>query len=436
MRDEMIADSADIKFACSQCGQRIVVDKSAAGLEGHCPICEGPLTVPHVSPPGGDHRGGERSSHASYVDPGVEEMREELFESATEAGRLQRELDETRKELERQRALFKKAIDECERITASATHAQAEIKSFQADRQQLKTDLTHAKQRAAAAETQVAELAAALAAANHENTGLHERIDHELSLAQARLSATETQLNLRERELSAVRDENSEIVQSLAIAQSEVASAGLDLSRVVEELDSTRRSLERSTEYEAQLSQARLDLQARLDESIAEKQRLTELHQQLHEDAEVLRKDLTETDAGKELVELRAQLRDVTADRGKIAETLAEKRTEVKTLTENLNTMLVELKEAHQLREEAERQAAANSDSQLHKDNEVLRGIVSRQNATLSLQHGEVRKLRRGRFGLRIIYGLFALALLGLAGFAVAIFTNHRLQEFINRLVN
>jgi chromosome segregation ATPase len=426
----MIADSADIKFACSQCGQRIVVDKSAAGLEGNCPICEGPVTVPHVSGP--QDRSGVDG--CVFGDPGEEEMREELFESASQLGQLQRELDKTHKELERQRALFKKAVDECERITASATHAQAEIKSFQADRQQLKADLASAKQRALSAETQVAELAAALAAANQEGRALQERVDHDLSLAQARLAATETQLNRRERELAAAREENAEIVQSLALAQSEVASAGLDLSRVMEELESTQRTLERSTEYEAELSKARDDLQRRLDEIAADKQRLAEEHHQLREHAEVLRKDLTETDSGKELFELRTQLRDVTADRGKIAETLAEKRTEVKTLTEIKDTLINELKEAHMLREEAERRAAANSESQLQKDNEILRGIVARQNATLSVQHGEVRKLRRGRFGLRIIYGVFALALLGLAAFAVAVFTNRDLQQFFNQL--
>ena len=45
----MIAESADIKLACSQCGQRIVVDKSAAGMHSNCPICEGPVTVPNVT---------------------------------------------------------------------------------------------------------------------------------------------------------------------------------------------------------------------------------------------------------------------------------------------------------------------------------------------------------------------------------------------------
>ena len=61
----MIADSADIKFACPQCGQRIVVDKSAAGLNGSCPICEGPVVVPHASSVR------ERSRHAESEMTGL-----------------------------------------------------------------------------------------------------------------------------------------------------------------------------------------------------------------------------------------------------------------------------------------------------------------------------------------------------------------------------
>src|SRR4051812_32355904 len=110
MRDDMIAESADIKFACPQCGQRIVVDKSAAGLHGTCPICEGPVTVPFLE--NAEH-GLPDLGNGPYADPGLEETREELFGSAEQVGQLQRQLDQARSEIERQHALFKKAVDEC-----------------------------------------------------------------------------------------------------------------------------------------------------------------------------------------------------------------------------------------------------------------------------------------------------------------------------------
>jgi len=49
MRDSSIASSEDIKFACTRCGQRIIVERSAAGLNGACPNCNAEVTVPHAS---------------------------------------------------------------------------------------------------------------------------------------------------------------------------------------------------------------------------------------------------------------------------------------------------------------------------------------------------------------------------------------------------
>ena len=45
----MIAESAEIKFECSQCGQSIAVDSSGAGVRTKCPTCEHPLVIPSVS---------------------------------------------------------------------------------------------------------------------------------------------------------------------------------------------------------------------------------------------------------------------------------------------------------------------------------------------------------------------------------------------------
>lgn len=424
----MIAVSADIKFACSQCGQRIVVDKSAAGLSGACPICEGPVTVPHASvvedlPIDGAPVANERGRE-TYTDPGLDETREELFSTSVELGQLQRELDEAKREIERQRILFKKAVDECERVTASATHAQVEIKTFQADRQQLKADLAQVKQRAVHAENQVAELATALAAANHDNVALRERIENDLSLSQSRLEATETQLHLRERELGGLRDENSQIVQSLAGTQSELAAMDAELAGLREQLSTALRSLQDAHRAGEQLNEEKRDLQSQLQQAASERERLRNELDALNEHAEVLRRDLVTTDAGQELLDLRSRLSDITEDRAQIAETLAEKRAELKSLTATEEILRRELEDTRRQREAAEQQAAANSELQLNKDNEVLRGIVARQNTTLGVYYSEVRRMRRARYGLRVVYGLFAIVLLILVGAGVLIFTH------------
>lgn len=426
----MIADSADIKFACLQCGQRIVVDKSAAGLSGTCPICEGPVTVPRLNSISEHPSDGEIETHdhrrGPFADPGLEATREELFATSVELGQLQRELDGAKSEIERQRSLFKKAVEECERITASATHAQAEIKSFQADRQQLKGDLSQVKQRALTAETQVAELAVSLGAAQEASTALQQRMDEDAALSQARLAATETQLDVRERELVALREESSTILQSLAGAQAELAASGFEVKGLRGQLGVSDALLQESARTQERLLHAKEELQAGFDKAAIKAQRVRQERDELNERVEVLQRDLVETDGGRELLDLRNRLDDLMADRAQIADTLAEKRTEVKVLTVTEQTLRAELEEMGRLREEAERRATENSELQLNKDNEVLRGIVARQNTTMGVYFSEVRRLRRERFGLRLVYWLFGLAFLVLVGWVLIIFTYHQ----------
>jgi DNA repair exonuclease SbcCD ATPase subunit len=431
----MILESADIKFACSQCGQRIVVDKSAAGMDGTCPICEGPVTVPFESSVS-ERTVGMEITNGAYADPGLQDTRTELFASTVEWGRVQRELDEANEEIARLNSLFKKAVDECERITASATHAQAEIKSFQADRQQLKADLSAAKQRALAAENQVAELATALAAANHEQTELRQQFSDNWALEQERISAVETQLGLREHELEGIRAENSEIVQSLAGTQADLARRDNELNAVRAELETAQGLLNEAADIEESLLVTKNELIARLDAVTAESLQLREERDSLQQQAQVLRQDLVKTDVGAELLELRARLDDLTQDRASIADTLAEKRAEVNALTATEQTLRGELEEARRCREEAERQAAANSESQMNKDNDVLRGIVARQNTTLGVYYSEVRRMRRARYTLRLVYWLFAIALLGLVAFAISVFTHQGVGDFFNKAIH
>ena len=215
-----------------------------------------------------------------------------------------------------------------------------------------------------------------------------------------------------------------EIVQSLAGTQSELAALGAELAGLREQLSTAQRSLQDSEHAGEQLSEEKRDLQSQLQQSATEGQRLRQELEALNQHAEVLRRDLVTTDAGQELLDLRSRLSDITDDRAKIAETLAEKRAELKSLTATEEILRRELEETRCQRESAEQQAAANSELQLNKDNEVLRGIVARQNTTLGVYYSEVRRMRRARFGLRIIYGLFAIVLLVVVAFGVLIFTH------------
>jgi chromosome segregation ATPase len=426
----MIADSTDIKFACSQCGQRIVVEKSGAGLTADCPICSNPVTVPYVSSIHDRHYGEpvaehEHGSRTSFADPGPEEMREELIDATVQTGRLEQELEAARCEIARQQALFKKAVDECERLTANTTHAQAEIKSFQSDRQQLKADLANARQRALGAETKLVELTAALAGADQENAALRDQIENDLAVTHERLAATDTQLAARERELRAALAENSEIVLALSATQAELASARAEAAGLSHDVQALRVEATSTGELLTATRQELQDVQTRLDAASAERRELNAERDSLSQQVQILRQDLAQTGAGPELLELRARVQELNEDRQRTTDKLAAQAAELGTLTAAEQKLRAELEEARCLQLETERRLEANSETQLKKDNDVLRGIVARLNTTLGVYHTEIRRQRRARLTLRLLYALFALGLVTLAIFAVYVFGPH-----------
>ena len=444
----MIADSTDIKFSCSKCGQHIVVDKSAAGLEASCPICAHPVVVPqassiHSRTSSGQSRTSEPQQSAqrpTFADPDSEQTRADLFDAAAASGRLERELDEAKAEIARYTALFKKAVEECERLTANTTHAQAEIKSFQADRQQLKADLAQAKQRALTAETKVAEvqakadeLATALAIASADNVELRERMDNHLAVGRECLSATEARLETRERELCESRIEANELVQALAVAQTELAVVRTEGSGVRRELERDQALLVAAEQNCRRLADTEKELKGKLKTAGDDHKNLTRDRDQLRQEIEVLRHDLAQVENGRELLALRSRIPKIEEERDRAAAALAELTAEAKVRAETEQRLLRELHEAVLLREDAERRAEAAAEREVSKDNEVLRGIIERQNETLRVHHVEVRHYRRGRYALRILYTAFGLALVALAFFAVMVFAPHGLGGLFHR---
>jgi chromosome segregation ATPase len=417
----MIAESADIKFACSQCGQRMVVEKSGAGLTADCPICNSPVTVPHVSSIRRRNHHAEGAARAPYADPAAEEMHDELIEAALQTGHFEREVDAARQELARQQALYRKALDECERLKASATHAQAEARSFQSDRQQLKSDLTQARQRAQTLEAQFAELVTA----NEENVVSRQQIENDLALTRERLAATDTQLAIREREWREAAAENAEIVQALAGTQAELAATQAQAAGWQRDLESSRAEVTQAAEALVAADRDLKGAQSRLETADSESRQLSGERDDLRQQVESLRRDLTQTESGSELLDLRSRVQQLDGTQRRTAAQLATQAEELAKLTATGQTLRVELEESRQRQHEAELRAEANSAVQLKKDNDVLRGIVARLNTTLGVYHTEIRRLRRGRFAVRILYALFGLGLLALAFFALHTFAPH-----------
>ena len=89
--------------------------------------------------------------------------------------------------------------------------------------------------------------------------------------------------------------------------------------------------------------------------------------------------------------------------------------------------MSVDLKRTHSLYVDAERRAQEASEGKLIKDNDVLRGIIERQNSVLSENGRELRSLRRGQYALRLSYVIFSTILLIMVIFALSILRPHLL---------
>lgn len=437
MRDDTIADSTDIKFACSQCGQRMIVAKSGAGEKVNCPVCEHPLTVPYVSEFTGDDdesvTTATKASQEQVEYQGPNPVHTASGRAVAQDGSLERELASIKQELARQQALFKKAVDECERQTASATHAHAELKSFQSDRQQLKTDLAHLRQRALSAEAQVAELTAALASTQAEDTNLRQQLENDLAIARELQAATETQLTVREGELREAAAKGAAFEQELAKAQADLAGVQASEAGLRHDLEAACREASDNAQLFALADQEQHAAHARAHAAAEENQQLLKERDELREQAQRLRSDLSETESGREMIELRERVQRLDSEHEGLTANLATLSSQNQSLAATVQSLQAELDETRCLQQEAERRAEVNSGARLNKDNEVLRGIVARQNATLDAQHSELRRLRRARFILHTFYTIFGIGLLALIFMALQIFYPQAFEALLPR---
>lgn len=426
----MIADSTEIKFACSRCGQRLSVDASGAGMTTNCPTCASALVVPQVGglhnrgygdtaetdPPRSSPPAGEETVPASEA----QELRDELLEAQRRSEEWEGALATARQENARLRPQLEKAAAECAEQTANATAVLAEAQRLQADRQQLRSELAESQQRAAAAEThlgearaRIAQLVAGLEAAEKN------RAQWEEALAQTTAHAREagTQLAARETELR-------EALAQLAASAHSSATAR-EASEVLE--DQRTALSQRLENAEGQLLEAAATRSARataeenlaaaqlaLTSAEADRHALSSQCQTLRREVETLRHDLDGSHAGHELLVLRERFQTLETGHQKATATLAHVEAEAQSLTASGEKLRADLTAARESAADAERRAEAASESALQHDNGVLRGIITRQNTVLEECFAELRRLKRARFVLRIIYALFALALLGL----------------------
>ncbi len=528
----MIADSADIRFECTKCGQHLVVEAAGAGLTADCPICNTSVTVPlppaqrkarrgdGESSPEGRGRNALRTTpipgslRSPYADPLPEELHEELIDASLINGKLVRDLEKAREEVGRLQGQLKSVGEDFEHLNASTTHSQAELKTFQTERQQLKAEISSLRQKIASAEEALAardgelkDLSAAAAAAERmraesqsRETGRAGEWEAKAGAAKkeaekatrkgeewkAKAKAAETALSAanklvaeRNRELKAAEsaaqqvqktvadfrtktgaleqalaagnNEGERLAVALTVKAQELAGAEAQARTLDEELHKTRgrlgeaesaltstreeklRLVAERGETQRQLEEAKsqlapmADLQSQCARAEAllrehqEKLRLSEESnqtlaarcEQLRRETDSLRRDVTESHSGRELVETRSRLDDAVAERDRAAARLSVVEADMQAFSSAESTLRSELERARRERDDAVERVEALRETRAAKDNQVLRGIIARLNADLALRTSEVLRAKRARFGLKIAYVLFGCGLLG-----------------------
>lgn len=341
---------------------------------------------------------------AAAVERGTPAVMEAQTETAKSISgspeQLEGELAEARAEIIRQHTLFKKALEECERLNANATHIQAELKTFQGDRQQLKGDLAQSRQAVATAEARISELVDAFSALQQEHGAFKYQAEIDVNALHERLTGAEAQLAAREEELRDLQAGHTDALRSLARTRAEFTKVNTEAAGLRSEVETLRNDFEATTQELATTSQQLHEAQSTLETLTAEHEQATTERDDWRKQAEGFHHDLEALDTGRDLLELRTQHTELQKRHQSLEVTLAEQIEHAK------------------------------------KENDVLRGIVERQNVTLDSHHHELRRLRRGRFAMRLVYGLFSLGMLALGYLAFYVLAPQQVMKVVSHAIN
>jgi chromosome segregation ATPase len=291
------------------------------------------------------------------------------------------------------------------------------MKVVRADRQQLKSELAAHKQRLGFVEVELAEFQAnahaaqlALTTARQEVEVLHER-----------LLATETQLGFREQERDHAQGELAHREQALTAAKAEIETLHEESELLRKEIDVVRAERVHAESQVGTMNNEFAALTAKLSTVEEASAASAGTVVALRAETDVLRRDLGGTQSGRELMDLRSRLSQTKDEYKRAKARLKDLEHDAKKLAATEEKLRSELKEARKLRAEAERRAEKVGEQRLQKDNEVLRGIVARQNEELERGHTELARLRKARLALRILYAVFGIGLAAIVALVVRI---------------
>lgn len=413
--------TAEIKFVCHQCGQPIVTDAAAAGLNAECPTCLGAIVIPAAI-----HHRDYGSALRRRRDPLLEQGNQRpsveadlLREELVEAGERQAELESA---LAAAQAKLAKVSEQLEAATAEGEQLHS---TYQAERNTFEAELAQARRRLAAADDQLASgerERAAMEALARKIEADRANLENDLSIAKQRADAAATQLAVKERELAALRSEMEQALSDYSFAQAEAENLqragdilGRDLESAHARLTVAGETAERLAKSEAELAEARRQLHS-AEEGCKS---LAICCEELKKETVSLRRDLTETKKGREIFQLRAKVTEMESECERLLSAVRRGEEELRKSEAKRTESEQTIKGLHQRLEVAEKRAEETSAARVKADNDVLRGIVTRQNSELESWHAEVARYKQAKVGLRLAYVLFSATVVALGIVAI-----------------
>lgn len=410
----------DIKFDCTHCGQKMVVDSSAAGLATDCPQCSTSITIPrraslHDAAPmptsrrkNGNGHGNGHGSKSKTVEPEVAAARQELAETDVQISRSDdghvAEIEKLKKEKRKLRddlVQMKKEVAELHDAERRALALAGEINRMEAD-------LTHEQE-------QTARLRGEVDAYVAERTDILPRLE----TAEAEVVQLRVSLQTSEAELQQTRTNLSDTQGDRTKALRDIQELEARLADLSAELASLRTS---AAQTEAKLKETNEELTAtkkKLFDTDEAAKSLAICVAELEKERDALKKSLSQDTTGKDLVIAREQLLETTKERDRLTLQVERLNGEAEAAGARQRKIEEDLKSALRELDEARRRAEAASELRLRQDNEVLRGIIARQNTELEQRHAVIVRLKRAQFGTRLAYAAFFIALLGIALWAM-----------------
>jgi chromosome segregation ATPase len=351
----------------------MLVDASAIGLTINCPSCGKELIVPAesvraVSPPSPARprtqvapaeRPLPRSSTVAETIAGTispADSRQDLIAASVQNSRLESEITELRQQLKKARLDFNRvsqerdeAISRVHQLTPQLDSARSSILGYEQTVDALQQQILQAEADVVEARQRLGETQSERTVAMREIQGLQQHVatqEQELASLWAELTAATGKGQALEAELATVRE-------NLTAVEHASESLKLELADIGKERDSLRRSVS-----ESGLGQELVSIREQLATAEKECKRLSLHSRQLASDVEA-------------------------------AEKVRQERDDL------IRTLKAELER---------RSTAATSEAKSNSDIEVLRGIIARQ----------LVRLKRARLGVQFAYVMFALTLAGL----------------------